>query len=167
MRMEIGLGALGAAVAASMLAALVAGCGGRGNKAASTQSMTSESPQNFTQTLERIMLPATAAILRFNSKASRWNDATTTAQTVKDAAPVVAALQKADDQLLHVRWPSAVRADIKAFVRAEEVMVGDLSRLATLGDFLFGDWSNQFSKDANLLTAAAAIVRADFGLPSP
>jgi len=52
-------------------------------------------------------------------------------------------------------------------VRAEEVMVGDLSRLATLGDFLFGDWSNQFSKDANLLTAAAAIVRADFGLPSP
>lgn len=84
----------------------------------------------------------------------------------KDAAPLIAAFEKGDGELLRVDWPAETRADVKALVAADGAVLGDLRVLDTVSLLSAGDWSNQFSQDFGKLAAAADIVRADLGLPS-
>jgi hypothetical protein len=156
------------------LLASCGGGGGGGNEASPGSSVTTThhdmttqsatpSTQELAQTYLRIVRPANAEIDRFTAKARSWNDETTNAQAAKDAGPVIAALEEADNELLRVRWPAAIRADVKALVRADGAVIGDLNGIRDA--VAVGSWANQFSKDLGEFAAAVAIVRADLGLP--
>src|SRR5262245_54894906 len=164
------------AFALTLAVGLLAGCGGGGSKAkpgSTTESRTdggsmTESPPSqheLAQTYLRIVKPANAEADRFNAKANRWDDSTTNAQAAKDAAPLIAAIQKADGKLLRVHWPAATEADIKALIRADGALIGDLRALKGVDMSSAGSLSNQFERDAGDVQAAANIVRADLGLP--
>ncbi len=145
------------------------GCGGgkKATPATAVATTTSSTPDlhELAQTYLRIAGPANAATATFAEKANRWNDQTTNAQAVKDAAPAIAAHQKADNALLHVDWPSSVAVDVKALVAADGAVVGDLNGLKNIDLTSAGDWSNQLSQDLGKFSAATKIVRADLGLP--
>jgi hypothetical protein len=76
---------------------------------------------------------------------------------------VIAALEEADNELLRVRWPATIEADVKALVRANGTVIGDPNGIRDA--VAVGSWANQFSKDLGEFAAAVAIVRADLGLP--
>jgi hypothetical protein len=50
--------------------------------------------------------------------------------------------------LLRVDWPQSIVADVKAMLRADGAVTGDLRMLNGLNVFSAGNWSNQFVRDA-------------------
>jgi hypothetical protein len=166
-------------VAIAVLAGSLVGCGGGNNNKGSSGSATAvtlsigsetgtapPSQHELAQTYLRIVRPGNAAVDSFKAKAARWNHNTTGVQAAKDAAPLIAAIQKADRQMLRVEWPPSTTADVKDLVRAHGALVGDLNALETLNILSAGDWVNQFTQDAGKAAAGANIVRADLGLSS-
>jgi hypothetical protein len=76
-----------------------------------------------------------------------------------------AAVGKLDTMLLRQRWPSGVRADIRALVVADAALVGDYYAFPS-SNILNGSALNATTqKDADADTTAANIVRSDLGLP--
>jgi hypothetical protein len=111
--------------------------------------------------------PTTFGTCVFGRRASRWNDKTNYGLAVAEAAPLWITIEDADNSLLRLSWPRETRADVKALVRAEAVLVRDLQTVGLAADLSpRGDWANQFSHDAARAHAAVNIVRADLGLPS-
>ena len=82
---------------------------------------------------------------------------------------MIAAWQQADHDLLRVKWPAAIAADVKAIVRANGAVIGDLGALEgareVVTDRLASKWFSHYLNDEAVATAKANNVRADFGLP--
>jgi hypothetical protein len=103
---------------------------------------------------------------RFIGKASRWDTNTTADDIAKDAAPMIAAMRKADDKLLGVHWPPDTAADVKELVQAEEAAGRDLGAVADVTDEQStADWFQHYQEDGAKVSAATDVVRADLGLP--
>ena len=154
--------------------ALVAGCGGGGQKAvdnvtatstAPAQAQTSPSQDDLGQKYLAIMNPVNAKADEFSKKANAWNDQTTNTQASNDAAPVIAAIDDASNKLLRVPWPASTATDVKELTRAMAAMSGDLGGLQTLSMLDASSWATQFSQDVSTAHTDANIVRADLGLP--
>jgi hypothetical protein len=158
-----------------LLIPTLVGCGSSGGKKASRgtsvaitngAATTSTTPElhELAQTFLRIVGPANAAITTFGKKAKRWTTKTTYGQAVNDAAPLIAALEKTDNALLRVHWPSSIAVDVKALVTGDGAVIGDLKALDSL-TFRPRVWVKQFPQDVGKLSSAAHLVRADLGLP--
>ena len=132
-----------------------------------TDTSTAAAPDlhKLAQTYLRIVAPANSVVTTFRKKAADWNDNTTNPQAAKEAAPVIAAFEKADNELLRVDWPPATAVDVKALVTADGALIGDLNALENVDLLSAGNWANQFSQDAGKVSAAVNIVRSDLGLP--
>jgi hypothetical protein len=113
--------------------------------------------------------PAKEAAEAFRNKVYGWDSDTTNEQMVKDAAPVIAAWQKADNDLLRVKWPAAIAADVKAMVRADAAVIDDLGALEgareVVTDDLASKWFYHYLSDEGMATVKANKIRADFDIP--
>ena len=90
------------------------------------------------------------AILNALARTARgWNSSTTAAQAYSDAKPAIQALQGLTPKLDSVAPLS-----------------GDLTSLQTLNASDFLQWATQFLSDSANTKRAAAVVRADLGLPA-
>jgi len=161
-------------VLAAVAACALSGCGGGSKHAASTSrvvvgtdtlTVTEPTRHELAQEYLRIIGPMNAEFARFQAKAKGWDDNTTGPEAAEDAAPVIAAIRKGNNELLRVSWSTSTMSDVKEMVRADGALIGDLAGLAGVDLFSVGNWSSQFTQDAGRLQAAVNIVRADLGLP--
>jgi hypothetical protein len=88
-------------------------------------------------------------------------------EQAKLAAPLIAALQTAENMLLRVDWPANVATDVRSLTTEIGAVVGDLDLVSGLTALDFSSWEQTLSSDGGKLSAAANAVRADLGLPPP
>lgn len=164
---------------ASLAAGVVAGCGDNHHASTSTPvtisvsagttrpTTTASGPDRhaLARAYVRIMAPANAAHRRFLAKSRAYSTSTTKAQVVADLAPVIAAYRAADTRLLRVRWPRPVRADARAQVAADGVLLRTLEAASTQNAASVGSWFTRVSQDWGASTDAENTIRADLGLP--
>ena len=114
---------------------------------------------------QALVNPANAATDKFGAEAAKWNNATTSAQFVAAAKPVIASFNKLDTGLIDDRWPSSARADVKSLVTSIAPVIGDLQSLSTVTLQSAPMWVTSFERDVNGVKSAVAYVRHDLGLP--
>jgi hypothetical protein len=165
-------------VLALVAAGIVAGCGGS-HKASTGETIstsattlsegstqTTATMHHLAQTYLRIVAPANRAAEAYSKEAESWNGINPTKEKIDAATkPVIVSFEKADNALLRVQWPPAIRGDIKVLVNADGAVVGDLQSLSRQNATSIGQWATQYSKDSAQAVAAVNVVRSDLGLP--
>jgi hypothetical protein len=175
MRRLAGLAALAAATA-------IAGCG---SSAPATVTQSAAAPATATQTAAAApaaqatskaqaakeylaaIAPFKAADKTADAQLKAEPDSAPAATFAKITAPVAQALTNTHSSLLAIAraYPPAA-SDIKGLVTASAPLIADMDNLGTQTGFSATSWEQQTISDGTAMTAAAAIVRSDLGLPA-
>jgi hypothetical protein len=129
-----------------------------------TSTTTTGAPGDLGQQYLAIRTPVSTTSFTFNQQLSALGDSATGADLARIAAPVIAALNEADQALQRVAWPGRVRADISALVADDAVFVADLSAAGSQTPQTIGSWKTQLFADVKRDNLAASKVAADLGL---
>jgi len=156
-------------VPALLAACVPAGCGSNDAGVYTARPVKHTEPPMSRAALARAYLfitgPANDALSKFRTKASGWGDSTTGTQAAKDAAPAVAALRRADSQLLRLDWGPSMNPEVRTLVTAHGAVIRDLGSLRALKSLAPGPWLNRLVDDSSKASAAAQVLRKDLGLP--
>jgi hypothetical protein len=113
----------------------------------------------------QILGPADAASGTFFTKLKALPSSATGADAERIASPAAAAIDTADQQLLHVSWPHAVASAVTALVLDDARLVADLRILHTLSHVTTGTWKNRFEHDVAAVSAQVKVVVTDLQRP--
>lgn len=124
-----------------------------------TSTPTAQSPSE--RRYLQILGPADTATGAFFTALKALPSAATGTDAQRIATPAADAIAAADVQLVAAIWPTKVATDIKALVRADERLVGDLRDLAQQPHPSTGPWKTRFENDVASVGQAAGITRTD------
>lgn len=132
---------------------------------ASFSHATTLSKTEAAATYLRIVAPVNAAQDRMATQLASLPDSATGADVAKITDPVADAIDRADEQLLRVNWPTDIVPDVKALVSAAAIVANDLRAVDGQNILSISQWETQIATDAGKLNGAVAILRSDLGLP--
>jgi hypothetical protein len=113
--------------------------------------------------------PVNPAAAAFIPRTRAWTSSTPNTQAQSDAQPFAAALGAVHARLgaIGIAYPPAALV-LKADADTARAVLGDLGQLVNLNRGLsVSKWTQQFSADLAMLTAASNAVRSILGLPPP
>jgi hypothetical protein len=109
--------------------------------------------------------PTNVILGKFGKEAGGWTNSTTDAQAEKEAAPVVTALRKLQNELLNQSWPARAKRDVRDLYTELAPMEADLETLDGISLLDVGSWESKFATDETTLSSDVNFVRHDLGLP--
>ncbi len=111
--------------------------------------------------------PVNSAAAEFAAATANWTNSTTPVQAEADAAPLLAAFQAVQPQLLVLAaaYPPAAE-HLLAANDAVSRLIADLAQLGSLGSIGLDPWLQRYQTDLQALSAASNLVRDDLGVRS-
>jgi hypothetical protein len=144
----------------------VAGCSSNSRGAATTPvTPTTISAAALSAAYEKAATKATTAAQVFQTKANAWPAFPQPIQIAVDADPYVASLRAFDDTILRIHTTGHLATDIRSLIAADATLEKVLSSADAPRVFSASSWVSEVTKATTETQAAAAVVRADLGLP--
>jgi hypothetical protein len=132
-------------------------------KACATSIVTA--PMNAGAQYLAIVAPVNQAIRAFEIVSGQWTSSISDTQAEADAAPLIAAMQMADQQFTDDKWPADEQSDIRGVVSADADLMADLESLSTVDDLNSSSLTTAIARDEASLVIAVGFARHDLGLP--
>jgi hypothetical protein len=160
-------------IVAAAVVFVLAGCGSTAHPmvapattTAASLSTTTVMAPNYGAIYLRIVAPYNRAVDNFSRQAKALPADATETQLSGLISPLIAATITFNREALAVAWPTNVRADIRTLVTDDGAVMGDLESLNSTDPSTVSQALAAWSRDSSTADNAAAIVRADLGLPS-